>query len=453
MKKGTLLILSMALMVWACEKGLEGPLGPTSAGSGTPLAEETPPGPSNPSQPTAEPSAPKGCNAVQLNRASIKSEVDCKKGARFYAEAEVTAGEGYFNVHLGGLNNGPILGPNTLGKWSKWYDLNPGSYTYTLAAETKIEGKVEQCDRHNLTFTVPECYTGCIKPQPPQCPFGPPIYSSKDCTYTCPPCVLDDPPKCKHGPAVPDLEKCVWVCPPCVLPEPPECPFGPPIPDLEACKYTCPPCVKPPQPEECKEPEWNEELCMWECCEMPTPPGCKYGPPTPHPVLCSWVCPPCPVLECEAGYTFNPKTCECECTLVCEPGFHLHPDECKCYCDPVGEPECLEQTWNEELCIWEGECPCEYTITAPKIGKVFCWPLVQPKLECQTFAPGTVPIAKIDGSSPFATMDADVVIQKKGGGQVCGKKKRYIVYQDVMTGDPLKSGWSHTTYCVCQRPN
>ena len=299
MKKGTLLILALALSVWACEKGLGPTSGPTSLEA--PPTAEAPGGSSSPTNPAVvDPWDPKGCDLVQLNRSSIKEETDCKKGVRFYAEATVTAGTGYFNVHLGGLNNGPILGPNQLNTWSKWYSLEEGSYTYTLAAETEIYGHVEQCDIHNRTFTI-ECYTGCIKPLPPQCEFGPAIYSSKGCTYTCPPCIL------------------------------------------------------------------------------PPPPGCEFGDPTPHPVVCSWVCPPCPVLECEEGFTFNTKTCQCECTLECLPNYHLHPETCDCWCDPIGEPECPEQTWNEETCSWVGECPPECEPPAEQCAQLSPGP---PREEC-----------------------------------------------------------------------
>lgn len=261
-------------------------------------------------QPTVEPAESTGCDLIKLVRSSVKSETDCKKGVRFYLEAP---GADYFNIHLGGLNNGPILGPNAPGEWSKWYALKAGSYVYTAAAEAKVDGKVTQCDLHNKTFTIPECKEGCVKPPAPQCDFGPAIYNAEDCTYQCPPCVMPPVPKCPFGEAIP--VGCGWVCPPCVLDDPPEFPHGPPIANLETCEWVCPPCIMPPPPE------------------------CPFGPPVPHPVVCSWVCPPCEV--------------------ICPEGEHLHPETCDCWCDPIGKPECPEQTWNEELCVWEGDCPCE----------------------------------------------------------------------------------------------
>lgn len=340
------------------------------------------------------------CDVIQLVRASIKSETDCKKGARFYLEAP---GATYFNIHLGGLNNGPILGPNTPGQWSEWYALEKGSYTYTAAAETKVDGSVIQCDHHNKTFTVPDC--PCVKPPAPPCQFGPAIYDPRDCTFQCPPCDMPDQPKCPYGPAI--MDGCGWKCPPCVLPDPPPCRYGPAIPDKEACEWNCPPCV------------------------LPTPPDCPFGPAIPDRISCSWSCPPCEV--------------------ICPEGEHLHPETCDCWCNPVGKPECVEQTWNEVTCSWEGDCPCEYSISHPKVGKVFCHNLVAQKMECSHFAPGTAQVGYTGGSTPFASMNADVVILKKGGGKVCGTKKRYIVYENVTAGDPLKAGWSHTTYCNCKK--
>jgi len=195
--------------------------------------------------------------------------------------------------------------------------------------------------------------------------------------------------------------------PPCRPPaKPPRCEYGPARYDPKNCTYACPPCVMPPTPK------------------------CPFGPAIAE--GCGWTCPPC--------------------MKQCPEGTHLHPETCDCWCNPVGKPECAEQTWNENTCSWEGDCPCEYSLSHPKVGQVFCHNLVIQKLECSHFAPGTTQVGYDGGSTPNASMSADVVIVKAGGGKVCGKKKRYIVYQDVTVGDPLKSGWSHTTYCNCSQP-
>lgn len=289
MKRGTLvltLVGFVGLLFWACNE-TSGPTGSTKLSEAQETTSVQPLG-SEGSTPGVVGPTPTECELIELNRASIKSEVDCKLGVRFYLEAP---GATYFNVHLNGLNNGPILGPNTPGQWSEWYSLKAGSYTYTAAAEAKVDGKTIQCDHHNKTFKVPKCK--CVKPTPPACEFGPAVYSPKDCTWTCPPCVMPEMPKCQYGPA--QIDGCGWKCPPCVLDDPPFCPFGPAIPNLETCSYSCPPCTlqcqqpkilntklcvcecPPPGQAECPDQVYNNETCQWEgdCYE------CDMGDLTP----------------------------------------------------------------------------------------------------------------------------------------------------------------------------
>lgn len=155
----SILSLSATLIALACSgnmDSLESPLAPTSTPS-----TSVPSKPSTETKPTVAPEQPTECERIQLKRSSIKAETDCEKGVRFYAEA---ADADYFNVHLGGLNNGPILGPNKPNEWSKWYKLDAGDYTYTLAMEQKRDGKVIQCDHHNKTFKIEPCRV------PPECP-------------------------------------------------------------------------------------------------------------------------------------------------------------------------------------------------------------------------------------------------------------------------------------------
>lgn len=395
------------------------------------IATPPPTSPEN-TTPGVTPAEHTECDVIQLVRSSIKSETDCKKGVRFYLEAP---GATYFNIHLGGLNKGAILGPNTPGQWSKWYKLEPGSYSYTAAAQAEIDGSTIQCDHHNKTFTIPGCSADCLKPPPPECEFGAAIYNPGDCTWQCPPCYPPPMPACPSGVPTLDPGTCTWMCPPCVKPPAPTCPFGPAIWDGEACKWICPPCIMPPKPT-CpsgREPIPDPTVtCTWSCpsCTPPPPPTCPYGPPTYDPVTCIWTCPPC--------------------VLTCDPGFRLDPIACICICKPVGKPECPEQKWSEETCAWEGDCLCEYSISHAEVGEVFCHDLVRQKNECSHFAPGTAQIGYDDGSTPIASMSADVVIVKAGGGGICGKEKRYIVYENVTVGDPLTSDWSHTTYCNCE---
>lgn len=135
------------------------------------LMSPTSPGPAdlvvpdpNPTQPTALPEPSSECGQIGLNRSSVRTKTECDKGVSFYVEA---TGATYFNIHLGGLNNGRILGPNNINEWSEWYLLDPGTYTYTVAAEKKLDdGSVIQCDYHGLSFTIDECYVD------PKCPPG-----------------------------------------------------------------------------------------------------------------------------------------------------------------------------------------------------------------------------------------------------------------------------------------
>jgi hypothetical protein len=102
---------------------------------------------------------------VQVKRASIKVETDCKKGVRFYVPATVTVGSGYYDIWLPAINAGTKLGPFAYNEWSEWVSLEPGSYKYHLAAETRTDDNtVYQCDRHRGDFKIeckekPECPT------------------------------------------------------------------------------------------------------------------------------------------------------------------------------------------------------------------------------------------------------------------------------------------------------
>lgn len=146
---------------------------------------------------------------------------------------------------------------------------------------------------------------------------------------------------------------------------------------LDNMLHTIPACMECPTCTLTCEPplSLNVDACACECpvvCEPPRvldPSTCSCGCPTSepecpeqvfNPETCGWEgdC-PCPPEECEEGFTWNIQTCECECALQCEPGYHLHPETCDCWCDPLFEPECPEQWWNEDLCEWEGDCPCE----------------------------------------------------------------------------------------------
>lgn len=282
MNKIVIGVLSSVLLMTGCgNSGMESPASPTAGltPEALPLKSDSTVAPV-----VTPPNSERGCDVVQVDRNGIKVETKCDN-VRFFVNANVLLGTGYYNIWLPAINAGTMLGPFQYGTWSSWKPLTPGVYAYTLAAETKTDsGKVYQCDRHKGTFTVPACKTGCVMPEAPKCEFGPALYDPKTCTWSCPPCVMPEPPKCQFGPPVPD--GCGWVCPPCVLPPAPECPFGKAIPDMKACGWDCPPCV------------------------LPSPPQCEFGPPVPDREACDWTCPECqpewiaqePVRENETEY-------------------------------------------------------------------------------------------------------------------------------------------------------
>jgi hypothetical protein len=95
----------------------------------------------------------------------VKVETHCEKGVRFYVPADPKVGEGYFNVWIPAVNDGVKHGPFSYYEWTKWLPMDPGTYEWALAAETKTEdGTVYQCDWHKREFTIPRCKVD------PECP-------------------------------------------------------------------------------------------------------------------------------------------------------------------------------------------------------------------------------------------------------------------------------------------
>lgn len=135
--------------------------GPTSSSPAPSVATGTSNSPA--SKTTNGTSSSNACNVVGLRRSHIKLEV--KDGVlNLLIPAEPEVGEGYFILWDPEVNDGTRYGPYPINEWVSIGPFPPGSYDMRLAAETKAEGVVYQCDRHRIQFVVSD------EPPKAECP-------------------------------------------------------------------------------------------------------------------------------------------------------------------------------------------------------------------------------------------------------------------------------------------
>lgn len=410
MKKWICTAIGMAVLIVVACSSDKNPAGPSAVApiSPSPFTQQTSQPPSNPSSPSTPEDTTAGHASWSDDGKIVTVDMTSALGyaenfglSCYYGDMEdpsaQTLVEGGENKVVKAGDGKVLHAPLQCGVINQcdwYYDLDePLKIPYY--GDYRIAGKYIHGDK------CPPPPEKCTPDPEPQCEYGPAIYNSKDCTYTCPPyeCIQPDPPKCLYGPAIWDAVACEWSCPECE-----SCVDSSESVSCTVLPGPATPTALPPGPQSyeinCDAYASHEGTFSLTVGQTNVMNKDFTGQKTfKHLVPCSDgdfttkffatvynSDSSCDGIEPCGEDKDNGEIPKCDCTLIpCPPLHHRHAGDCKCWCDPVGEPECLNQVWDEATCSWIGECPvCELP---PEQSFARRRPFGNPQAECAHFGP------------------------------------------------------------------